>query len=333
MIEPSPSSASALRLKAIFGLVGCCALWGLSFPAMKTLGLHVGDQAPGISTWFVAAATVVVRFGIGAVVLALSGWSRPRRNEVIQGIALGVFSGAGMLFQMDALNFTAASTSAFLTQGYVVLLPLMAALSARAWPPAKTVICVCLSMVGLGVLSGFDWSSLRLGRGETETLFAACAFAGQIQCLGASRFQGNRERVVTTVMFACVAVLLTPLAFGTMHGWAQFGALFSTPLALSLVFLLTFPCTIVAFKLMNRYQPEVSPSEAGIIYGAEPLFASLLALFLPGIFATLARVDYPNEALTVRLFCGGGLVLLANVLLQSRLSFGGPRKSMIDVAK
>ena len=284
MIESSRSPESTRRLKALFGLVGCCALWGLSFPAMKTLGLHVSAQAPGISTWFVAAATVVVRFGIGAVLLALSGWSRPRRNEVVQGLTLGVFSGAGMLFQMDALNFTAASTSAFLTQGYVVLLPLMAALSARSWPPLKTVICVCLSTIGLAVLSGFDWSSLRLGRGETETLLAACAFAGQIQCLGARRFQGNRERVVTTLMLACVAVLLTPLALSTAHGWAELGALFSSPLALVLVFLLTVPCTLVAFTLMNRYQPEVSASEAGIIYGAEPLFASLLALFFAQCF-------------------------------------------------
>src|SRR4051794_29038703 len=169
-------------MKAVFGLVSCCALWGLSFPTMKTLGLFVSAQAPGISTWFVAAATVVVRFGVGAVLLALFGWSRPRRSELVQGLSLGAFSGAGMLFQMDALNFTAASTSAFLTQGYVVLLPLMAALSARAWPARKTIFCVGLSTIGLAVLSGFDWSSLRLGRGETETLLAACAFAGQIQC-------------------------------------------------------------------------------------------------------------------------------------------------------
>jgi drug/metabolite transporter (DMT)-like permease len=67
---------------------------------------------------------------------------------------------------------------------------------------------------------------------------------------------------------------------------------------------------------MNRYQPDVSASEAGVIYGAEPLFASLLALFLPGIIAGFAQIDYANEQLSARLLLGGGLVVSANVLLQ-----------------
>jgi drug/metabolite transporter (DMT)-like permease len=76
---------------------------------------------------------------------------------------------------------------------------------------------------------------------------------------------------------------------------------------------------------MNRYQPDVSASEAGIIYGAEPLFASLFALFLPSFFAGLAAVAYANERLTDRLLIGGGLVITANVLLQ--LPFGSARSS------
>ena len=92
--------------------------------------------------------------------------------------------------------------------------------------------------------------------------------------------------------------------------------LFATPLSLGLVFVLSVPCTVIAFSLMNRYQPDVGASEAGIIYGAEPLFASLFALFLPAVFARWAGVPYANEQLTGRLLIGGGLVIAANVLLQ-----------------
>ncbi len=223
-----------------------------------------------------------------------------------------------MLLQMDALNFSPASTSAFLTQGYVVILPLVAAIRTRALPPLRTIVCVLVSALGLAVLSGFDWSGVHLGRGESETLWAACSFALQILCLDAQRYRGNRPRVVTTIMFACVATLLVPLALGTMRSASELGLLFATPMSLVLVFVLTVPCTIIAFSLMNRYQPEVSASEAGIIYGVEPLFASLLALFLPGIFASLAHLQYANEQLGVRLLLGGGLVVAANVLLQVR---------------
>jgi drug/metabolite transporter (DMT)-like permease len=88
------------------------------------------------------------------------------------------------------------------------------------------------------------------------------------------------------------------------------------------------PCTTIAFSLMNRYQPDVGASEAGVIYGAEPVFASLFALFLPGFFADLAHVIYANEQLTGRLLVGGGLVITANVLLQ--LPFGMARRGPGD---
>ncbi|MEP7051760.1 MAG: hypothetical protein ABJB12_15460 [Pseudomonadota bacterium] len=320
-------SAPPQRLRALLCLVCTCALWGLSFPVMKALGLDLSARAPGISTWFVASTTVVIRFGSGAILLGLFGLPRPTRGELQQALILGVFSAAGMLLQMDALNFSAASTSAFLTQGYIVILPVVSALTARALPRAKTVLCIFASTCGLFVLSGFDWVNLRLGRGETETLLAACSFAVQILSLAAARFRGNRAHVVTTVMFICVATLLAPLSFWTMRTWAEVGLLFGTPFSMAMVFVLSVPCTVLAFSLMNRYQPAVSASEAGIIYGAEPLFASVLSLFLPVVFGAWAGVHYENEQLSVRLLIGGGLVVAANVLLQVTWSPFPERKS------
>lgn len=307
---------AARRFTALIGLVATCALWGLSFPVMKAFGLYAELRAPGVSTWFVAALTVVVRFGASALILAVLGFDRPRRSELSQGAILGLFSASGMLLQMDALNFAQASVSAFLTQGYIVILPVIAAVAARALPRLKTVLCVALSVTGLAILSGFDLNHLRLGRGEAETLLAACAFAVQIQCLDAKRYAGNRTRVVTLVMFSSVVLVTLPVVIATLRTPADLALPFATPLAALFIALLTVPCTTLAFTLMNRFQPRVTASEAGVIYGAEPLFASLLALFLPAAFARLAGIHYPNEALGPQLLLGGGLVALANVLLQ-----------------
>src|SRR3954465_12102471 len=139
---------------------------------MKTLGLYVSALHSGISTWFVAAATLVVRFGASAALVALFGVPRPTAREWQQGLWLGLFTRSGMLLQMDALSFTSASTSAFLTQGYIVILPVVSAVGARALPTPKILVCVVSIAAGLAVLSGFDWSRLQLGRGETETLAA-----------------------------------------------------------------------------------------------------------------------------------------------------------------
>jgi drug/metabolite transporter (DMT)-like permease len=311
------------RVRALLALMTTCALWGLSFPTMKALGLHVSLLDPRVSTWFVAAATLVLRFGSSAALLALSGLPRPTRAEWRQGLWISLFAGTGMLFQMDALNFTSASTGAFLTQGYIVILPIVAAISARALPSLKITLCALTIAAGLAVLSGFDWSALRLGRGETETLMAAFCFTFQILCLDHRAFRANRTRVVSILMFAGIALLLVPVALLTAHRAADARLFYATPIAVALVLVLSVPCTAVAFSLMNRYQPVLSASEAGIIYGVEPLCASLLALFLPGFLAGLAGVSYANERLTERLLVGGGLVIIANVLLQ--LPFGSAR--------
>ena len=319
------------RLRAFLALVCTCALWGLSFPVMKTLGAHLSARDPGVSTWFVAAATLVVRFGSAAVLVAFLGLPRPTSSEWRQGLWMGLFTGTGMLFQMDALSFTSASTSAFLTQGYIVVLPVVAAVTARALPSPKIALCVLTIASGLALLSGFDWTRLRLGRGETETLLAALCFAFQILCLDHVAYRANRTRVVSVLMFASIALLLVPVAIGTARSVADVSLLFATPVAAALVFVLSVPCTTIAFSLMNRYQPDVTASEAGIIYGAEPLFASVLALFLPRFFAGLAGITYANEQLTDRLLVGGGLVVIANVLLQ--LPFGASRANGSSRAK
>jgi len=79
---------------------------------------------------------------------------------------------------------------------------------------------------------------------------------------------------------------------------------------------LTLFCTLGSFILMNTWQPKITATEAGLIYCIEPLFASLLALFLPALLAGWGGFSYPNERLTWHLLLGGGLITAANVLLQ-----------------
>jgi hypothetical protein len=69
---------------------------------------------------------------------------------------------------------------------------------------------------------------------------------------------------------------------------------------------------------MNYWQRRVTATEAGLIYCAEPVIASALALFLPALFSVWTNISYANETLTARLLIGGGLITVANILLQKR---------------
>ena len=99
------------------------AFWGLSFPLMKAVGQLTQRVSPEANPWFFTAMMVMPRFVLAAAVLATVLGRRLRTitsNEWQQGLLLGSFAVLGMLLQADGLQYTAASTSAFLSQFYAV---------------------------------------------------------------------------------------------------------------------------------------------------------------------------------------------------------------------
>ncbi len=293
--------------------------WGLSFPLVKAIMRVQQLVLPASSTWFITACTVAPRFLLATAVLLLLLWRKLgsfTRLEVGQGLLLGLTTGAGMLFQNDGLQFTSASVSAFLTQFYAIMIPVYVAARLRRWP-SGTVLCCCgLVLAGVAVLGRFDFRTLRLGRGELETLVSSGFFMMQILLLARKEYAANRALPVTLAMFATQAGAFTVMAVATAPQPADLLRPWTSGPWLGFTGLLTLFCTLGSFVLMNKWQPKITATEAGLIYCAEPLFASVMALFLPAIFSQWAGLDYPNERLTWHLLLGGGLITLANVLIQ-----------------
>lgn len=300
-------------------LVIATAGWGLSFPIIKTLALLQDRLLPAESGWFSAVYLVAPRFGLGLLALLLWRARSLRdltRGEVRQGVIIGLFSAVGMLFQNDGLRFTAASTSAFLTQFYVLLIPIYAALRTRRLPGVVVWTSCALVLAGVAILGNFDWRRAHLGRGEWETLLASAFFVGQIVALENPAFAANRASRVTLVMFATQTAVYGALLLALAPDASALVAPWTSPVWVMLTVVLTVGCTLTAYGLMNAWQPKITATEAGLIYCTEPLFASVLALFLPALLSQWSGVNYPNENATWTLLLGGGLITLANVLIQ-----------------
>ncbi len=308
----------ATRRLAILMLILTTAAWGLSFPGGKALLTAAGDALPGRDPWFFSSLMIGGRFGLGALLLWLvhpRAFVQMRAGEWRQGVGLGVCGGLGMLFQADGLAFTEASTSAFLTQFASVLVPLLIALRTRRAPSPFVIFCVALVVAGVAVLARLDWRAMRLGRGELETLIGTAFFAAQILWLGRPVFHGNHTGRVTLAMFLTIAVILAPVVAMHAHRAGDVLILVSTgPLVLTLI-ALTLTCSLFAFLMMNRWQPHVDATTAGIVYCAEPLFATVFTLFLPALLARFLKIDYANESATTHLLIGGALITLANILI------------------
>ena len=294
--------------------------WGLSFPLIKAIMQAHHLASPASGPWFITAYTVAPRFVLGTLVLLVLLGRQLRgltRLEIKQGLLIGVAAGAGMLFQNDGLQFTSASVSAFLTQFYAIMIPVYVAARWRRWPSRLVWLSCALVLAGVAILGRFDFRAMHLGRGELETLLCSVFFMMQILLLESKTFAANRPLPMTFVMFVTQAVLFGVMAAATAPSAADLVAPWTSPSWVVFTGFLTVFCTLGAFTIMNRWQPLITATEAGLIYCIEPVFASVMALFLPALFSRWAGLDYPNEQLTWHLLIGGGLITLANVLIQS----------------
>lgn len=309
-------------------LVLATVFWGLSFPLIKALALVGANALPSASSGFAVAMLVAPRFLLAvpviAACLALQRRREPRpgpwirRAEAKQGVVVGLFAAIGLVLQNDGLRYTAASTSAFLTQFYAITIPLWVAFRRRTPPRAVVIVSTLLVMAGVAILGRFDWRNLRLGRGEIETLLASLFFMGQILWLEHPGFSSNRPLPMTLVMFLLPAVVFFAWAAAAAPASPALPALLAQPFWILGSITLCLACTVAPYVIMNVWQPKITATEAGLVYCCEPIFATLLSLFVPALFSFSARIAYPNEHAGVHLLVGGGLITIANGLLQAK---------------
>jgi drug/metabolite transporter (DMT)-like permease len=307
------------RTIAVFALIGACICWGMSFPVMKGLAQIQHNIAPEASSWFLSAWGLALRFLIASAIVAW--WCRYvmrdiSRSEWSQALGLGVFTAGGMLFQMDGLSYTNASTSAFITQGYCIFIPLTVAVMTRRFPAPHVVLSAIMVMAGVAILADLDWKDLHLGRGELETLLASLIFTAQIFWVDRSAYARNHMGRVSAVAFATTGLLLIPVAMATMPSWSHLFLVYASGPALGCLLALTLFSTLAAMLLMFCFQRGVGAVAAGIIYSSEPIFACLFAFVVPAWLSAWSGINYANEGLSNSLIVGGGLVLAANLVVQ-----------------
>ncbi len=286
---------------------------------MRALAITQARLLPEGSTWFFTSLGVMYRFGFAGLILVPFFWRSLRTltgRELEQGMVLSAFGVGGILLQMDGLAYTDASISAFLTQGYCVFIPLWVAMGSRKLPARKIIFCIALVVIGTAVLARLNLQSFKLGRGEMETILASFFFTGQILALEWPRYAANRAGNFSIVMFLCMALFALPLVIVTAPAANACLRAYASVPACGLMAMLVVFCTLISYTVMNRWQKYISATEAGLIYTIEPVCASVLSLFLPAIFSAWTSVNYPNEHFSVRLLVGGGLITVANVILQ-----------------
>ncbi len=310
-------SVPTVRLARVI-LIFSTVLWALCFPLPKGAQMLQAQMAPTISDQELVCAANSMRFGMAFLILLL--WQardlmRITRLELSQGIGLGLFSTMVLLFQMLALRWTDSSIVAFLSQLYSLFVPLLVAIGVGKLPSTRVMISCALVLVGAALLSPELIAHLKLGPGEIVTIISALFIAGQILWVNRPIYKGNRTVIVTLLMFGLMTLNYWIMAMYFGGGTVPWGDLYSGWPIKELVATMVVFCTVAPYYIMNAWQPKVSAVEASMIYCSEPVIAAILATFIPGWLSLWTGVHYANEQLSGMIWLGGGLIVLATVLV------------------
>ena len=335
------------RWIAVWALVGVNALWGLSFPIMKSLNLHMelcfgleNDSVPNLLSVAFSSGMIGIRFLLSLAMLSIfyPGLVRgASRAEWRAGACVGLLFYFGLVLQVIGLATIPASRSGFLTSLTAVFTPIISAILFRRFIPKNVIVGAAIALLGVSILTGLivldgqmvGFSPDGISKwtfGDSLTSLGAVLFTGQLLLVD---YYGKRmnSTAITPGMFLSVA-LAAGLTFAVLHEVAlrsipslsnqalsTWSNLFLSPLFIGILFFLAVFCSVIAFLGMNKYQPHITAVEASIIYSSEPVFASFWALFLPGFMGAFGtEIGYSNEMISSHLIVGGAFVLLANVV-------------------
>ena len=268
-------------------------VWGTTFPAMKQ-----------ISGQFGALEIILLRFAIASVLLLplLRGLSWA---ELRWGGAIGAVLFCAFFLQVSGLAQTSSNRNAFVTGLNVLIVPMLAYFLGQrmAWP---LLLGALLGVLGLG---GLFYEQAPWSRGDTLTLMGAFVYAVYVLMF---EFSANARATLRPERIAlvqsAVMVLLASIGFGALEpaSWADLW-LRSLDHAWVLLYLGVLASALMVW-LQAWGQHRVRAVQAAIIYGLEP------------VFAALAAVWWINEHLSGRALLGGALIVVGVIISQIKPS-------------
>ncbi len=229
---------------------------------------------------------LALRFLFGFVLVALIIAPRLLRLDKAtfkRGLVLGALGFIVMALEVFSLMYTASSTTAFLENTAIVLVPLFEALLARKPPNTRTGICAVLAFVGVGMLT-FKPAGFSFGLGEWLAVGAAVFYA--IAIMATARFSQKSD----SMSLGALQVGFVGL-FGLMSSFSfEQPMLPSDGLAWAYLAVLVVVCTGFGFTLQPLAQRYMSPEKASTLSAANPMVAAILGIAFMGEQVTLAGI-------------------------------------------
>jgi len=247
-----------------------------------------------------------VRFTMAALVMAAfapRGLRRINRDTVKKGAQLGLIVLGAYLTQTVGLSYTTPAKNAFLTAVYCVLVPFFNWAVMKIRPDRYNLTAAFLCVAGIGFVS-LD-GAMTIQKGDFLTLCCAGLYAAHI--VAVEKTSGGKDIYLLTVL---------QFAFAAIYAWAavalceQFPAhLLTRPEFYPPILYLGVMATAVGLLFQNVGQVWSDPASTAVI------------LSLESVFGVLFSVLFYGDPVTGKLLLGFGLIFVAVVCSETKLSF------------
>lgn len=245
-----------------------------------------------------------IRFAIGSILLSIVFMKKLKRikwSTIRKGFVLGAFLYIAFALQTVGLQFTTPSKNAFLTAVNVVIVPFIGFLLYKYRIDKFELLGAFLAMIGVGVMSLQLTGGINIG--DFLTLLCAIAFAFQI--FYTSLFVQDEDPILLTLTQMVAAAVLANLVV-LFRGDVPISM--NLEGTLSVVYLGVFSTTI-AYLLQTFAQKFTNATKTAIILSTESVWGMVFSIL------------FIKELVTLRMYIGALIILLAILIAETRLSF------------
>lgn len=275
-----------ISLAAVAILLTASVIWGSSFVVVK------GSLDYVTPAWQLFDRLAVASLG-GIVIFAA------QRNYLCakylrQGVALGIFFAAALIFQNYGANLSSASKCAFLTVSYVAFTPFIEAVFLRKRLTAKKAATVAVCLTGVGFITLNE----RLSLEWCDVFLLLTGFFYAVHLVWIDHCDEKNGVIIIHVVqiwTACLlslaaALILEPFSVSTDGSFLP-----------SIIYCGIFE-VLIGFLLQIKGQQKISPRLAGILLSSECIFAA--------IFGVL----FQSDSFSVKMGIGCLLILISAVM-------------------
>jgi drug/metabolite transporter (DMT)-like permease len=236
--------------------------------------------------------------------------SIPNRHYFTKGVIVGFFLWAFFAFQTIGLQYTSATTAAFLTAFNIILTPIIAAILFKSSIEKRLIISVLIAFIGVSFLSGVLEMDINNNKGDLELVgnifivFSVLAVVFHI--LTTQQFGPTIDPSILLFLQLVTAGILSTVFMVITGEFQQEYFLplnWTTTIWITLIVTIFF-ATLFGYFVQTYYQSKeiISGSRVALILSIEPIFAAIIGIF------------FFSETLSILGILGAVLIFTATII-------------------